>query len=122
MTRIVIDTCAGENMRLPVYNEPLAGDWYFDGNGDLQIRVVATDVVDEDEAFLIALHELIEAKLCLNAGVTQTAVDVFDSNWTGEGEPGDGVDAPYAKEHRKAMLIEHTMAMLMGKYDYGRME
>ena len=98
------------------------GDWYYDGEGNLIIRVTGADPMDQDEAFLIVLHELVEAKLCLSAGITQGAVDAFDMAFKGHGEPGDSPDAPYQKQHRCAMLIEHTVALLMGKFSYGRVE
>jgi len=35
-----------------------------------------------------------------------------------DGEPGDLPDAPYRKEHRFAMLIEHMMAHELGIEGY----
>lgn len=99
------------------------GDWFFDkSNGDLTIRVTGADVLDQDEVFLIAFHELIEAKLCLKHGVTQGAVDAFDMAFKGEGEPGDDPAAPYQREHRAAMILEHAMALFLDKWDYGKVE
>ena len=119
-TRIIIEAVPPEKMRLPAYHEPLCGDWFFNpGNGDLHIQIAAADIWDDEEAFLIALHETIEARLCFKAGVTQGAVDTFDSQFTGDGEPGDDPKAPYRDQHRAAMLIEHMMAWFLGKRDYG---
>lgn len=110
-------------MRLAAYRQPGCGDWYFDtSNGDLHVKVCGPDVFDHDETFLLALHELIEAKLCFNAGVTQGAVDHFDSKFEGDGEPGDDPKAPYQRQHRAAMLIEHQMAIFLGKWDHGSVE
>lgn len=118
MSRIIIEAVEQEQQRYDTL-----GDWYFDkDNGDLIIRVTGADPLDQDEAFLIALHELVEVKLCQKAGITQGAVDAFDMAFTGDGEPGDSPEAPYQKQHRCAMLIEHTMALLMGKFDYGHVE
>jgi hypothetical protein len=119
LTRIIIEAVPPDQMRLDAYKEEGCGDWYFDAVGDLHIRVAGADALDQDDVFLIALHELIEAKLCLRDGVTQGAVDAFDSAFTGDGEPGDNPVAPYRKQHRVAMLIEHQLALMMGKYDYG---
>lgn len=119
MTRIIIEAVPPGQMRLDAYKEEGCGDWYFDKAGDLHIVVAGTDALDQDEVFLIALHELIEAKLCLNAGVTQGAVDVFDAAFKGEGEPGDDPAAPYQRQHRAACILEHQMAIFLGKWDYG---
>lgn len=125
--RIIIEAIDHKDQRYDT-----SGDWYFDrSNGDLHIKVDGADVLDQDEAFLIALHELVEAKLCHKAGVTEGAVDAFDFKFEAdraagkhseEAEPGDHPDAPYRKEHRCAMLIEHMMAIFLGRFDYGRME
>ena len=95
------------------------GDWYFDVVGDLVIEV-AVDDLSEDHQNLIALHELIEALLCRKRDITQSSVDIFDIDYgEKEGEPGDQPTAPYRKEHRFAMLIEHLMAHELGVEGYG---
>lgn len=122
-TRIIIEAVPAAEMRLEAYRSDGFGDWYVDPeNGDIRIKVAGADVWDEEELFLIALHELVEARLCFKAGVTQGAVDVFDAKFEGDGEPGDDPAAPYRVQHRHAMLIEHMMAMALGKTDYGTME
>ncbi|HXJ61903.1 MAG TPA: hypothetical protein VNU68_35135 [Verrucomicrobiae bacterium] len=120
MSRIIIEAVPADKMRLDAYKFPECGDWYFDpSNGDLHIKVVGADVMDQDEVFLVAFHELAEAKLCLKAGITQGAVDTFDAAFTGDGEPGDSPSAPYQRQHRGAMLLEHMFAILLGRFDYG---
>lgn len=124
MTRIIIECIPAEQQRYPT-----DGDWYFDkSNGDLHIKITGSDVLSEDRRFLYALHEIVEAKLCFNHGVTEGAVDFFDIKFEkdreaglhGEdAEPGDHPHAPYRKEHRCAMLIEHMMAHFLGIDDYG---
>lgn len=117
--RIIIETVTHEEMR-PPYNEPgedTRGDWYVATDGVLIIKVTA-DVLSR-EGFLFALHEMIEAFLCIQRGVPQAAVDVFDAKFTGDGEPGDDPRAPYRDEHRQAMLIEHLMANFLGMDGYG---
>ncbi len=94
------------------------GDWWFDGEA-LQIR--ATEA-EGHEPFLIALHELVEAYLCKARGVDQSAVDLHDQfclNAGIDGEPGDAPSAPYRREHRFAMLIEHMVAHELGITGYG---
>ena len=117
MTRIIIEPIPHQFQRYDT-----TGDWYFDAAGDLVIKVSGVDAIDQDEVFLVALHELVEAKLCHRAGITQGAVDHFDLSWSGEGEPGDSPDAPYMQQHRKAMLIEHLMADFLGLCRYGSVE
>lgn len=120
MTRIIIEALPPDQMRLDAYKEEGCGDWFVNkANGDIHIRVAGPDVWDHEESFLIALHELIEARLCFKVGVTQGAVDAFDQAFTGEREPGDDASAPYQRQHRQACMIEHTMALFFGRFDYG---
>lgn len=95
------------------------GDWYLK---EAQLHI---DVVDEgtpDEQFLIALHELIEWKLCATRGISQSDVDAFDFGFKGDGEPGDDPSSPYRKEHREASIVEHLVAHFMGMTSYGKVE
>jgi hypothetical protein len=106
------------------YAEIGSGDWYWLPNGDLKVTVTCDgdkNIWDDEESFLCALHELVEARLCFKHGVTQGAVDAFDNAYQGD-DPGSDPAAPYQSEHRAACLIEFTMAMFLGKHDYGRME
>lgn len=104
------------------------GDWYFDAAGDLVIMVSNDDPFfpTEEEQILVALHELVEVLLCRKRGITQEMVDEFDMRGPGaeyckeEGiEPGDHPEAPYRREHRFAMIIEHMMAHELGLVGYG---
>ena len=97
------------------------GDWFRE-DGVLQIRVSNDQRLSEHKQFLVALHELIEVKLCEIRGITIEEVDTFDFCWASDDpneEPGDHPDAPYRKEHRFAMMIEHLMAHEMGLTGYG---
>ncbi len=111
------------------------GDWLvFDGNLK-EIHVSTMEPIDY--SFLVALHELVEAWLCLKRGITDEEVTAFDMEFEkhraakikslkGDGttremierieaeEPGDSPDAPYFKEHRFATKIERLMAEEMG--------
>lgn len=122
MSRIIIEAVPADKMRLDAYKAEGCGDWYWSPIGDLHIKVVGADVMDQDEVFLVALHEMIEAKLCLKTGVTQGAVDSFDAAFKGEGEPGDDPAAPYQRQHRGAALVEHMVAVLLGIYNYGEIK
>lgn len=105
------------------------GDWFYDPQGCIQVRVSNDKGHSSEEQFLIALHELIELKLCQARGITQAQVDAFDMNvWpqliqVGEAnenaEPGDYISAPYCREHRFAMMIEHLVAHELKLTGYG---
>jgi hypothetical protein len=72
--------------------------------------------------FLIALHELVEAHLCLVRGIPQEEVDAFDlkvSNDNPDVEPGDEWGCPYREEHRFAMIVEHLVAHELGIGGWG---
>ena len=95
---------------------PTCGDWEFftefTPNDLLSISV--SEEMGGDSCFLVAMHELIEVKLCMQHGVTQQQVDDFDMTFKGDGEPGDDPAAPYHKEHLFATLMERKMAKAMG--------
>lgn len=112
---ITVRTLQPEHMRYATL-----GDWRVE-DGALLIEV-SENCGGQDERVLVALHEQIEAILCLKRGITQKIVDDFDLSFNGEGEPGDELDAPYRREHRFAMLVEHMMAHEMGVIGYGKVE
>lgn len=119
--RIIIETIPRDKMRYDTL-----GDWFFRGD-ELVIQVAdkpapSDQYVGHYEPFLIALHELVEVRLCQARGITQEAVDAFDLSFTGDGEPGDDPAAPYRHEHRFAMIVEHMMAHEMGIVGYGSIE
>lgn len=116
MAKIIIEALPKGQLRYDTL-----GDWLTDQEGNLLIQVQGQDPLD-DEAFLLALHELVEAKLCHKRGISQDEVDEFDLNYKGVIEPGDDPKSPYRAEHRQAMLIEHLMANFLGIGDYGVVE
>ena len=93
---------------------PTVGDWWWDGNNDLVIRV--SEMKDRRHVILVAFHEMIEAVLCDERGITEQEVTKFDEAFEEhrkEGdlsEPGDDVMAPYYKEHQFATELEHEFA------------
>ena len=123
--RIIMEIVTAAQARIPGQ----AGDWFYNDDGDLIIQVVGEEIlpnvpgrITDTEMFLIALHELVEAKLCLNDGVDQDEVDEFDKQYNGFGEAGDHPAAPYREQHRKAMIVEHLMANWLGVKGYGVIE
>ena len=96
------------------------GDWFTDDQGNLVIRVSNSDGdVMAPQAFLVALHELVEVALCRSRGISEAAVDAFDMAYEGDGEPGDDPAAPYRREHGFASIVELMTARELGLHDYG---
>lgn len=98
---------------------PTAGDWIIKESPDdpkrstLHIRVSNTG---EPRANLVlAIHELVEALLCINDGIKPDQVDAWDM---GPGlsldEPGEHPDAPYHSQHMDAEIIERMVARMLG--------
>ncbi len=92
------------------------GDWFFDDAGNLKIRV--SDVGNPRYEFLVAYHELTEAMLCKERGISEEEVTEFDKQFEreraegkhGDGdEPGDDPRAPYCHEHFIATRMERFM-------------
>lgn len=107
--KITIETIPHGEQRYPTI-----GDWLFDEAGDLQIRV--SSMGNWKYEALVAHHELIEALLCKDRGITWEMVDAFDKEFNRRrafaegGEPGDAPDCPYRKEHFFATTAERTLA------------
>lgn len=139
--KIKIETIPHKDQRYPT-----CGDWYCsianerqitEGNtittlvrsaGDLSdvwertLHIRVSEEVGEDYAFLIALHELIEWKLCSMAGISERDVDMFDKGYEAArkainpedtSEPEDAPTAPYSAQHGFATAMEEKMASEM---------
>lgn len=100
------------------------GDWIVKNN-ELLIRV--SDVDNFFYSLIIALHEVLEAVLCIRDGIKQEEVDMFDIMYEktrGNGvapcgckhkdEPGDDSHAPYRIQHKKATELEKKLCRLLG--------
>jgi hypothetical protein len=107
--KIIIETIPVSEMRYPS-----AGDYWWDENGTLQIKVAETG--NEDFNKLIAQHELWEAWLCRHRGIKESDITDFDvqfeqkRNLGNKDEPGDSSLAPYKKEHCSATGVERMLA------------
>ena len=53
-----------------------------------------TRMSDRHYEFLLALHELVEAMLCAETGVSQAAVDAFDKAYEAKRPPADKDSEP----------------------------
>lgn len=97
------------------------GNWWFDGDGNIEIRV--SDTGNWKYEVLVAVHEILEVCLCKDRGIDPRAVDAFDAQYEKErlegkhadsDEPGDDPAAPYQKEHRFATALEMLFAQQLG--------
>ena len=92
-----------------------AGDWQFGTKQNLVVTV--STLGDADCEFLVGLHELVEAWLCKQRGISQAQVDAFDMGWQphdGISEPGDDPAAPYCDAHQIASAVERIMQKSLG--------
>lgn len=119
--KIIIETIPHSEQRYPT-----CGDWYYNADGTLIIKV--SQEMGEDSCFLVALHELIEVKLATHRGVTVKQVDDFDIAYEkahreggtldgkrlDQSEPGDDPACPVFKEHGIATGIEGIVCAEMG--------
>ena len=107
--RITIETIHHSEQRYPT-----AGDWLFDPQGNLIIRV--SDLGDWRYNALVGLHELVEVLKCKHDGVSQQEVDAFDKAYEknrpqgDQSEPGDCPLSPYKQQHSLATGLERIMA------------
>ena len=95
------------------------GDWYFNqDNNRLTIRV--SSMRNRKYEFLVALHEQVEAMLCLERGICEKEITLFDMKFEAAredgntDEPGDDPAAPYKREHFFATSVERLMASELG--------
>jgi hypothetical protein len=112
MKKITIKTIPHSEQRYDT-----CGDWWFEMDGSLEIRVSAL----KDERFeeLIAVHELWEAILCRHRNISEKSVTEFDKQWLNKnatGEPGDDSLAPYCREHCSATGVERMLASDLDVY------
>lgn len=87
-------------------------DWWWDAQGDLEVRVAA-ELTDWREAMALAMHEAAEALMCKHLGITVAQVDEFDAAFKGANEfdvnAGDDPKAPYRVPHTYATAIERVL-------------
>lgn len=114
--KIIIETIPHEQQRYST-----VGDWYYDPDGNLNIKV--SDLGSWREEALIGVHELVEVLICKHEGVTQEAVDEFDKQFekdraaglhTEVEEPGDSMTAPYRRQHGIASGVERLIGAELG--------
>lgn len=99
------------------HRPPFSGaDWFFDENGDLQVRI--SHLSDWRREVTLGIHEAIEAILCKHNGVPQEAVDAFDTEYerthVSDLNSGDDPKSPYQREHCFASAPERMLAAELG--------
>ena len=110
VTRVTIDVIPHHLQRYDT-----CGDYVYDGEGWLQIRVSQT--ADWREAMTVAVHELVEALLVVQRDISIPAIDDFDVAYlvsNPHDEPGDAPGAPYYDEHQSATVAERLVAHELG--------
>ncbi len=108
--KITIETIPHGEQRIPGQ----VGDWVLD-NGKVVIRVSKLGNWRYEAA--VAVHELVEALLCMDKGISGAEVDAFDISHTQagyEGEPGDAPVAPYRDQHCFATAVERMLIAAFG--------
>jgi len=92
------------------------GDWWFDHEGDLHVRV--SDLGEWRYNFLFARHEMDEAILCKYAGISTEMVDEDQKERGSESDDPDSFSgypgSPYQQQHNDALAAEWTMSRLLG--------
>lgn len=99
------------------------GDYFFDADGVLQVRI--SQMTKEIHAMAVLIHELTELALLRHKGIVSFEdVDKFDNEFeekrtrgeVGENdEPGMAEDCPYRQEHLVASGIEMMLIAYSGE-------
>lgn len=94
-------------------------DWWFDKEGNLQVRV-AKEINDWREECCLALHEMVEAIICKHVGVPTREVDDFDreyqKNHMVDLNGGDESNCPYRIPHSFATSAERMVAGVLNVF------
>lgn len=115
--RIVIDFIPHNDQRYSTL-----GDYFFDENGVLNIRV--SDTGNEYYNELVAIHELIEEMVTRHRGIDEPMIMDFDKDFeeerelglhTNGEEPGFDNRSPYRDEHTVAEGIEMMLCGILGE-------
>lgn len=125
MTRIIIDVLPHQEQRYDTL-----GDWYSvkTSTGE-HLRIVVSSLHNPLAELALIVHELVEAVVCREDGISAEMVDQFDFGFIEgqkngvipkDAEPGDHPDAPYKEQHELATRIEkevlHSVGMTWAEY------
>lgn len=112
--KIIIETIPISDMRYPT-----CGDYWYDEQGTLQVRVA--DMGNDFYEKMVVIHELIEEALTKQNGITEQQIMDFDLDFESnrkEGnldEPGFAENCIYKKEHTFATSVELGMCAIVGE-------
>jgi hypothetical protein len=104
--KIIIKCIDPENQR---FGE--CGDWFYDADEDI-LTIFISKMPDWKSELAIAIHEFVEATMCLDKDIDQTDIDYFDKKFSmehNEGEAGNDKDAPYHVPHISATFVEQEV-------------
>jgi hypothetical protein len=114
--KVTIETIPHDQQRYST-----CGDWTL-ADGALTIRV--SKMGNWRYEMAVAVHEVVEALLCMNDGVSQKDVDAFDMAYEANrrpyaamdyvAEPGDDPTAPYHRQHCFATAVEMLLIGALG--------
>jgi hypothetical protein len=117
--RIIIETVDHKDQRYDT-----VGDWqtgnpikqaFKHGPDDDILFIRVSRMADWRSEALVAVHELVEALLCRQAGITAEVVDAWDMGpGKGPDEPGDDPRAPYHELHKTALALERQLCWELG--------
>lgn len=111
--KILIETIPHSQQRYET-----VGDYKYIEDGTLHITV--SEMHDDRYCSLVAIHELIEAKLTEWKGIKEQAITDFDMSFEDKredgniDEPGFDEKAPYLLEHTFATSVELGMCAMAG--------
>jgi hypothetical protein len=112
---IVINTITHHLQRL---KGSLGGDWRFHEIPGLKIlEVTVSDMGDWKCNFLLAFHELVEAIMCKDAGITTEMVDTDELKAQPTDDPDSFSGYPgscYQQQHNDALALEWMLSRLLG--------
>lgn len=104
------------------------GDWVFARDG--RLAIYTSRLPDWRASMACAVHEIVEALLCVQDGIPEEDVSLFDIQYeaaraagtaslcgctpTADSEPGEDTHAPYRSQHAFADGIERLLADRLG--------
>jgi hypothetical protein len=99
-----------------------AGDWGC-ARGGVEIVAASAEMSDRRSELAVCIHELIEAWMCREKGITDQQVTKFDYMFEREraegkhgpfDEAGDDPRAPYRVQHEAATIVEKAVVFVLG--------
>lgn len=102
---------------------PTSGNYWYDKDKQ-RLTIVVSKTDDWRESIAVAIHELVEASLCLDRGINFDDITTFDIDFERAyavdplrfptDEPGEMPEAPYFKEHAVADVVERLVVKEFG--------